>query len=103
MGISVLKPVKKYWKLTEKLTLKFPLTGTEYFAYKSVPSVESIKRLTIIEATSWAASLKTLEKIRFCCFVFVFSKRKTKRQVSASYFWFENETEDFVLSNRFQK
>ena len=29
--------------------LKLPLTVTEYFAYKSVPSVESIKLVTIIE------------------------------------------------------
>ena len=32
------------------LALKFPLTATEYYAYISVPSVESIKLMTIIEA-----------------------------------------------------
>ena len=30
--------------------LKFPLTATEQYAYKSVPSVESLKLMTIIEA-----------------------------------------------------
>ena len=30
--------------------MKFPLTATEKYAYKSVPSVESIKLTTIIEA-----------------------------------------------------
>ena len=30
--------------------LKFPLTATEYYAYKGVPSVESKQLLTIIEA-----------------------------------------------------
>ena len=39
----------------------------------------------------------------FCRFVFGFSKRKMKRQVSCLLFWFENEVVDVVLSNRFQK
>ena len=30
--------------------MKFPLIATEYYTFKSVPSVESIKLMTIIEA-----------------------------------------------------
>ena len=36
-------------------------------------------------------------------FGFLFSKRKTKQQVSGSLFWFENDIVDVVLSNHFQK
>ena len=36
--------------LKRGLALKFPLTETEYYAYKSASSVESIKLMTIIEA-----------------------------------------------------
>ena len=43
-----------------------------------------------------------MEKTRFCSFVFVFSIRKTKQQVSDSFFWFENEIADIGLSNRFK-
>ena len=49
----------------------------------------------------WAAFLKTMEKTTCCRYVF--SKRKTKRRVSGSSFWFENEIVDVVLSNRFRK
>ena len=30
--------------------MKFPLIATEYYAFKSVPSVESIKLMTLIKA-----------------------------------------------------
>ena len=44
-----------------------------------------------------------MEETTFWRFVFVFSIRKTKRQVSGLSFWFENEIVDIVLSNRFRK
>ena len=44
-----------------------------------------------------------MEKTTFCRFVFIFSKQKTKRQVSGSSFWFENEIVDVVFSNHFRK
>ena len=47
--------------------------------------------------------LKMMEKTTFCRFVFVFSKQKTKRQVSGWLFWFENKIVDVVLSNCFRK
>ena len=57
----------------------------------------------IVYITSKESFKKTMEKTTFCCFVFVFSKRKTKCQVLGSLFWFENEIVEVILNDCFRK
>ena len=43
--------------------MKLPLFATEYYAYNSVPSIESIKLLTIIEAKMGQNGIKSKSAI----------------------------------------